>query len=226
MNPGEAKSVFLKLFIGFLSLTAAIAILSVLSGDFGDFQLKVLATTFTISAASICSMSCAAFIDKKKKREFGLVGIVLSGIAAALVIAGMWSEMDEEAYWKITLSLIVFSVALAHAFLLILPDLDSEHRWARKVSCVAVGILALQITGAVWGEIDDEGYYKLLAAVSIVVVLLTLVIPILVKIRKGGDSSIKTLVLTENQDGTFCDQSGTIYQVTKIEAGQSSGGNS
>lgn len=217
MNPREAKRIFLKLFIGFLSLTAAIAILSVLSGDFAEFQLKVLATTFSISTASICSMSCAAFIDKKKKKELGIVGITFSGIAAALMIGGIWIEINQEEYWKITISFIVFAVALAHAFLLILPDIDSEHRWAQTASCVVISVLALQITSAVWGEIDDEGYYKLLVAVSIVVVLLTLVIPILMKIRKGVDDSLRTLVLAENQDGTFSDQSGMIYRVTKME---------
>ena len=226
MNPREAKRLFLKLFIGFLSLTAAIAILSVLSGDFGEFQLKVLATTFSISAASICSMSCAAFIDKKKKRELGVIGIVFSGIAAALMTGGVWIDINEEAYWKITISFIVFAMALAHAFLLILPDLDSEHRWAQTASCVAISILALQIVSAVWGEIDDEGYYKFLAAVSIVVVLLTLVIPILMKMRKGIDDSVRTLVLTENQDGTFCDQPGTIYRVTEIDTEQDAAPNS
>ena len=225
MNSREAKRIFLKLFIGFLSLTAAIAAISVLSGDFGEFQLKVLATTFSISAASICSMSCSAFIDKKKKKELGIVGVVFSGIAAALIIGGLWIEINEEEYWKTTVSFIVFAVALAHAFLLVLPDLDSKHRWVQSVSCVAISVLALQIVSVVWGEIDDEGYYKLLAVVSIVVVLLTLVIPILMKIRKGIDDSVRTLVLTENKDGTFFDTSGTTYRVTKIETEQGSCGN-
>ena len=89
MNPENAKRIFLKLFIGFLSLTATIAILSVLSGDFDEFQLKILASSFSISAASICSMSCAAFVEKKKKKELGILGGTFSAIAAAFVIIGI-----------------------------------------------------------------------------------------------------------------------------------------
>lgn len=217
MNPENAKRIFLKLFIGFLSLTAAIAILSVLSGDFDEFQLKILASSFSISAASICSMSCAAFVEKKKKKELGILGGTFSAIAAALVIIGIWSEVSSEAYWKVTISCILFAVAFAHTFLLALPDLYLQHRWTQRASTISISILALLIVTALWGEIDDENYYRLLAVVSIVVVLLTLVVPILMKVRKSSAAATKNLVLTESQDGTFVDASGNIYRVTKID---------
>jgi len=225
MNSTDARRLFLKLFIGFLSLTALIAIFSVLSGDFGEFQVKILATTFTISAASICSMSCAAFIENEKKKELGVSGIVCSAIAMLMVICGIWIEIDDKEYWKTAITFIVFAAAFAHAFLLILPDLDEGHRWSQIASTICIGILAIQIVAAVWGEIDGEGYYKLLAVVSIIVVLLTLVIPILMKIRKGIGDTARTLVLSEGQDGTFIDKHGAIYKVTKINTEQGSGGN-
>ncbi|MEM1223482.1 MAG: hypothetical protein AAGH40_12060 [Verrucomicrobiota bacterium] len=218
MNPTEAKRLFLRLFIGFLSLTAAIAILSVLSGEFGEFQLKVLATTFSISAASICSMSCAVFIDKKNKKELGITGIVFSGIAASMIIGGLWTEINEEEYWKLTITFVVFAIALAHAFLLTLPDLSLKHKWSQVTACLFISILALQIVAAAWGEINSDGYYKFLAAISILVVLFTLVIPILMKIHSGIDEGQRILNLTENPDGTFSNNSGEIYTVTKVKA--------
>lgn len=217
MNPADAKRLLLKLFIGFLGITAFVAILSVLSGDFGEFQLKVLATTFSISAASICSMSCAAFIERKRKRGLGMLGMVCCAGAAAMVVGGVWLEVGEEIYWKSTVSLIVTAVGFAHAFLLALPGLDTKHRWVQTASTLFIAILAVQIVVAVWAEINDAGYFKLLAVVSIIVVLLTLVIPILMKIRKGGESSPKTLLLTEAGDGTYVDQQGALYQVTRID---------
>ncbi|HWL53990.1 MAG TPA: hypothetical protein VNQ90_16230 [Chthoniobacteraceae bacterium] len=221
MTPIDAKRLFLKLFIGFLGVTAFVAILSVLSGDFGEFQLKVLATTFSISAASICSMSCAAFIEKTRKRGAGVLGMVCSAVAAVMVVGGVWLDIGGEIYWKSTVSLIVAAVGFAHAFLLALPGLDARHRWAQTAADVFIAILAVQIVVAVWGEINDAGYFKLLAVVSIIVVLLTLVIPILMKIQKGSESSPKTLVLTETGDGTYRDQYGIIYQVTRMDDGDS-----
>lgn len=61
MNYTEIRRLLLKIFIGFLSLTALVAILSVLSHKFGETQLKVLLTTLSITAGSICAMSCAAY---------------------------------------------------------------------------------------------------------------------------------------------------------------------
>ena len=220
MNPPEAKRLFLRLFICFLSLTAAIAIISVLVGEFGEIQLKVLATTFSISAASICSMSCAAFIDKKKKRELGITGIVFSGIAATMVIGGIWSEINEKEYWKLTIAFIVLAIALGYAFLLTLPDLRSKHKWSQTSACLFIGILALQIIAAVWGEIDNKEYYKFLAAVSILVVLFTLIVPILMKFGTETNDTKKTLILVENSDGTFSDRLGGTYKLTKVKTEQ------
>ena len=69
------KRICLKIFLGFLGLTAVVAIISVLSGDFGELQGKILITCSAVSAASICSMSCAAFIEKKRLVKTGLTGI-------------------------------------------------------------------------------------------------------------------------------------------------------
>jgi hypothetical protein len=220
-----ARRIFLRIFVGFLILTALIAICCVLSGDFGEFEVKILASTFMVSAASICSMSCAAFIEKRRKRGFGLAGMTCAAIAALMLISGMWLEIDEELYWKSAITSVVLAAALAHAFLLILPDLDFNHRWTQIASPISIGILAIQIIVAVWGEIDSEGYYKLLAVVSIIVVLFTLVVPILMKMRKRVDKAIETLLLSKHEDGIYVDNQGNMYAVEKINTEQKGAGN-
>ncbi len=218
MNSFEAKKLFLKLFIGFLSLTALIAIVSVLAGDFGEMQLKTLATTFSISAASICSMSCAAFIEKRKIKELGIVGIALSELAASMVCFGIWIEFNGKEFWKTTTSFIVFAVATAHTLLLLLPDLKRGYTWTQYASTICILILSLQITFAFWAEIDDRVYYRVLTIISIIVVLFTLVIPILMKIGPGSQEEIvDKIVLTQNQDGTFTDKDGSLYRLEEIK---------
>jgi len=203
-------------FIGFLGLTALIAILSVLSGSFGAFQFKVLATTFSISAASICSMACAAFMEKRKLIGLGLVGIGLAAASAIFVIVGVWTEIDSEAFWKTAVTLITVTVAFAHAFLLALPDLDKVYRWLPWLSAVTIGILTLQIVGAVWGEIENEVYYRLLAVIGILLALETLLIPIMMKLSKGNHNTKKQLRLENVEGETYRDSSGKLYQVTEI----------
>lgn len=216
MNSLEAKRLFLKLFVGFLCLTAAVAILSVLSGDFGEFQMKVLASSFSISAASICAMSCAGFMAKRKQKQLGLMGMVFSVAAAVFLNAGLWLEIDGAEYWKATITLIVIAAALAHAFLLALPDLNPRYRRVQIAAGISIGFLASQIIVLIWAEVRDGSYLRFLVVVSIVVVLLTLVIPILMKIGGRGPQRRGRLLLSEKVDGTYVDESGQSYRVTKI----------
>jgi hypothetical protein len=188
MNFRELKRLSLMAFIGFLILTALIAIVSVLTGKFGELQWKILATTLTISAASI-----------------------------VLLIAGMWPEFNIDEYWKTTASCGVLALAFAHAFLLALPDLDPRHKWVQILSPIFIGILTVQIIAAFWGEIENEWYYRFLALVAIVVGLQTLVIPILMKLRKGDGIQKSKLVLSPIEGDLYRDPAGKTYRVMEIE---------
>jgi len=220
MDYTAIRKLSLRAFIGFLVATAVIAVISVLSGEFGEFQLKVLATSLTISAASVCSMSCAAFIEKKKMAALGLSGIVLAIAAAVLLIGGMWPEIKSDEYWKTAITCVVFALAFAHAFLLILPDLDERQAWVQLTSSVSIGALALLIVFAVWGEIDDKAYYRLLAVVAILVALQTLIVPILMKLRKGASRERKLLVLERIEGELYKDSAGKAYRVKEVNADQ------
>ncbi len=216
MDYGEIKKISLKVFIAFLSISALIAIVSVLSGNFGELEIKILSTTFTISAASICSMACAAFIEKRKKRIIGLSGIIFSVACACVLIAGIWLEIESKEYWKTMITLAVSSVAFAHAFLLVLPDLDIRHKWVQTVSASSIGVLAVQIITAIWGEINNDNYYRILAVVAIVVGLETLVVPILMKLKKSDNLAKKLLVLEYVNGEIYSDRKGSFFKVTEV----------
>lgn len=232
MNYTAARKLLLKVFIGFLSMTALVAILSVLSGEFGETQIKVLVTTFSITAGSICAMACAGFIERKGAKTVGIVGILAASGAVSLVIIGVWGEIDEKEYWKTTVTFIVVCIALAHACLLNLPTLVASHRWTQPASAILIALLAFQIIVAVWGEIGNEGYYRLMAALSVLVVLVTLVVPICSRLGAKADEGHpeeapdiakfchvpEELVLHRLTGFIFADQLGRRYQVTQIRA--------
>ena len=219
MNHDEARKLSLKLFIAFLGITALVAIVCVLAGEFGELQVKILLTSTTISAASICSMACAAFIGKRKLPVLGLAGIGFAVVCATLVILGVWAEIEAEGFWKLTGSIAVVAIALPHAFLLLLPELDAAHRWIQPASAVSIGVLALQIIAAIFGEIESEGYYQILAAVAIIVGLETLVVPILMKLHKGHAPTRETLVLERTEGEVYRDRAGREYRVTPLDPG-------
>lgn len=218
MDYGALRKLALKGFIGFLGLTAAIAIVFVLIDAFGELQVKVLATSLTISIASICAMSCAAFIERRRRVRLGLTGIALASLAGLLLIVGIWAEFETEAYWKITVTGIVAALGLAQAFLLLLPHLDARHAWVQRASTITIGVLVLQIIAAVWGEIENNFYFRVLTTVAILAGLETLIVPVLMKLRRGGGAVRRTLTLTHIEGETYRDSSGDVYHVRLVDA--------
>jgi hypothetical protein len=215
------KKRFLHAFVVFLGLTALIAIVSVLSGEFGELQMKILVTSFTISAASICSMSCAAFIEKQKQQGLGFSGILLSVVAAILLIFLIWLEFENEWYFKATLTVAVCAVSFAHAFLLVLPDLENKHTWIQKAATTSIAILGGQIIVALWVEIDHEAYIRALAVVAIIVVLETLLVPLFMKLKTNKNLTGRNLTLEPigPEPGRYRDANGFEYRVEKLEPG-------
>ena len=218
MNILDIRKSFLWSFIAFLSITALIAIVSVLSNNWGDTQLKVLATTFAISASSICAMSCAAFLEKHGKNIFGFIGITCAVVSCGLTIAGIWGDIGIEGYWKITVVLIVAAIAMAYALLLLRPRLAPNHKWSQAFSVVCISALALEIIVAVCGEITDEGYFRLIAVTYIITVLMTLIVPIfMILTGKEPADHLDHLVLRKVADDIYTDQSGRRLRVTQVE---------
>ncbi len=216
MNYTDIRKLSLKVFIAFLGLTALTAIITVLSGEFRWFQERVLGTSLTITVASVLSMSCAAFIEKKKRVLLGMTGIVLSIIAAVLLIAGMWTEVENEICWKITITCGVLAAGFAHALLLALPELGDRYKWVQPASSVSIAILALLIVAFVWSEIDNDLFFRILAVVAIIVSLETLVIPILMKLRKTTSYKKEKLVLQKIDDDIYEDSAGNKYRLKPL----------
>lgn len=174
----------LWVFIIFLSLTALIAIVSVFGEEFGDLQIRILGTSLTISISSVCAMSGAAFIERNKMKEVGLAGIGCSVLAALLLMVMIWGDPNSDVFLKTTSSFVILALGFAHGFLLALPDLDEKHRWVQHLTFVTIALLAGFLLVLLWGEIDNNFVFKTLAAVSIIAGLETLVIPMLMKMKR------------------------------------------
>jgi peptidoglycan/LPS O-acetylase OafA/YrhL len=231
MAPRVLRRLFLWLFLGFLGITALLAIGAVLSSEFGDTQARVLSSSASISAASVLAMACAAFRERGRVPVFGSLGIVLAGLAllAALVLIWTQSEHPSEAMIKTTLLLVVYAVGTAHAELLLLPPLARRHAVAQPVGVGLIALLAALLTIVILDPEDvAEGLSRSIAVVSILVALVTLAIPILWKLGgevRGGvaGAAVETLALRRRPDGTWVDAAGAGYRVERIEAGAGDG---
>lgn len=184
----KPKKVALWFLIVSVAISAALGIIAVLSGSFGDFQIRIILTTLTISAASICALACGALWEGRGRRVLPSVGIVLALTAAALLIAAIWFEPQSGPFWKFTASTGVLAVATAHDSLLSLAKLARRFYWGRIVSLVAVYALAALIVLCIYIQPTGDLGFRLIGATSIVVAAVTIIIPIFHRLSRDDFS--------------------------------------
>jgi hypothetical protein len=220
MDARLMRRTFLWLFIGFLGLSALLAIVAVLGGSFGELQARVCASSATISAASVCALACAAFRERERGRTLGNVGIALAGLAAAALLLMIWGDGGKWP-WRVTIVLAIWAAATAHAELLWLPRLRADHQWTQRALVGAIGVLSLLLTVLICGDASSEALMRITVVVAIVVALLTLVVPILAKIGSVapdvGARAGQELVLRLCTDGAWIDATGARYEVRRLD---------
>lgn len=217
MDVMVVRRLALQSFIGFLVLTALLAIFSVAVGEFGELEARLVCTSLAISLASICAMACAAHMEKRRQVALGAGGVALAVAAAVAVIAGVWTKASDETYWKATASLVLLAFASAHAFVLWLPDLAPGQSWVQVAAALSIGLLAALIIGGIWHQAGLETYWRLTVVVAIVVALETVVIPILTRLRGDGERlDRRPLRLLRVADGIYADAAGRRYRVEPV----------
>lgn len=211
----------LRASVGFLILSALFAVWVVLTGKFGDFEIRVLLTTLSISVASMCAMACGAHIEKTKHIIFGAVGVSFSALSLLMTQIVIWEIVDTTWFWKLCWSCVVISFALAHALLLNLPDLASNRLWLRYFADASVGSLAVLVMYLVWHEHSlGEDYFRLLVVLGIVIALLSILIPIFSKLNGASKVHDDSLLLKNVSNDIYADQAGNYYKLLKVNIEQ------
>jgi hypothetical protein len=208
-------------FVVFLSISALLAIGCVCGGKFGELEVKVLLTTLTITLASICALCCGAYAKHGRSAVPSACGIALAGMTAALVIVGVWMEIEQEGYWKAAAVLGVFTVASAHALALLGVRLAPGHGWLKVGAAAAIGLLAAVLSGMIMESVSDD-HWELVAVLAIIGALATLVIPIMSKAAGGRApaAAAGALVLRPRGDGLYSDEAGAVFEVKRVTAGE------
>ena len=221
------KVFYLRGFVGFLVLTALIAVFTVLSGEFGSVQGKILASSFSVSLASICAMSSAVFIEQRRSKLLGALGIVVTVVALLLFNAGLWLEVSWGPFWQTAFCCITVMIGLAHGFLLQLPRLAPAQRWVQRAAAYAIALSVAMICAGIISPdriADAFGYPQILTITAIAVVLLSVLVPIYARmgydqLGRGQPSleTTRTLTLEPLGDGTYRDAAGQRYALERLE---------
>jgi hypothetical protein len=183
------KKLFLYLLIASVSLSALIGIGVILFGNFGDFEGKVLATTFTIACTSILGLACGAYLETKRGNILPTCGIGFSIISAIMCLILIWSNfnIDNEFFLKTLGSITILAVACSHLSLISIAKLDAKFQWSKIILTVCVWVLVSILLYIIWFQpnSDSDFIVRVIAVLSIIITALTIVTPVLYKLSSG-----------------------------------------
>lgn len=118
------RTTVLRVLLGFLMLTALVAIINVWTD--ADEDGKVLMSSFVLSAASILILPGAARLDSNRNAPIGVLTVVLTAVASLSMLWLIWFEpQDADALSRVVGTTWLWAVAASlHAWvsLAILPD--------------------------------------------------------------------------------------------------------
>lgn len=185
-----------------LGIAALFGIVTLLTGDFGELQGKILLTTLLLAGFSITAL-CHLAVVGRSLRIVGFAGIgvsVLAFITGTVLIWRPWDNWND--LWDVTLktfavfSILAASLAQANLLLLLAERRNRVVRSGLFVTVALIGLLALLIilpvvtNGEIPGD-DGDGYWRFFGVVAILDVLGTIVIPVLGRfLRDGGPVAV------------------------------------
>jgi MFS family permease len=179
------KKAFLYLLVASVLLSAFLGIVAILSGRFGWFEVRIILTTVTIAIGSICGLACGAVLGMRAGRVLPLSGILLTIVAAAMIITGMWLEPESVLYWKLAASIAVFAVACAHLCLLSIARLSQWFQWSLGTAYVIIFGVASLIAVIIFFEVYQAEMFRLLGVAAIADAAITVLIPIFHRLSRS-----------------------------------------
>jgi hypothetical protein len=138
-NPFDLRRIFLISLIASVATSALIGIGVILFGDFGEFEVRILMTTLTVTTMSILGLACGAYLETGRGRLMPIAGIALALIAAVMCFLIIWDVLDDN--WEFVRSFLTAAMlasACAHLSLLALARLDRRFEWTRTAAHICV----------------------------------------------------------------------------------------
>ena len=177
------RRVFLLGAAALASVAALVAIVTVVSGDFGETEGKIFATLATTFAAGSALVAGLALLGRRESPLLGYAGIGLALTGFVLWSAQIWGEFAGDGYWKLVGVLTAWSLAVlivtTNRLMLSSPSLV---RVLYPATGAAAGGAALVVTVMVLRESGDG--WQLFAVLLILALLAEVLAPILE--RYGG----------------------------------------
>ena len=173
----EFKKIFLFGLIGSLIISALVAVVTVLIGEFNEIFGRVLLTLLMVITHSLISL---VFIwNDEKQNTFEKLSFFINVVFTLIVISfftsifGIWKMVPGEAVWHLYQTYFVIGFASLHG------DILSKALRKKKyidiivyINYVFIGIIVLMLQPVIYisnaTKVLGEMFFRILAAVSII----------------------------------------------------------
>jgi hypothetical protein len=177
-----ARRALIRAIVGALCVTAAVAIVVLLTGGIGDTEWRILATTSAISFFGLLAVPVGTLLEGGRATTLarGSGGLTLLTFLATL--AFIWSRHWSAGLAKTWGVLLTLAIAAAQAAAVEARRRDNDTPTVSALaagSMLTGGVLAALGVIAILAEIDTSGYYRLLGAVAVLDVLVIAVAAVL-----------------------------------------------
>ena len=183
------KRIFLYTLIGSVAISALIGIGVILFGNFGEFEVRVLLTTLTVTVTSILGLACGAYIETGRGRTLPIVGIFLSIVSAIMLFFVIWDILDDsEVFIKSVVTTSLLAAACSHLSLLSIARLDKRFAWSRIAAFICVGLLSAILLFILWFEPESTSdvISRVIGVLSILIAAVTVITPVFHKLSASG----------------------------------------
>lgn len=179
----EIQRTLLRAFVGALSATALVAIVTLLIGEPSELSARILGTTATLTWFSLFALASST-----TRTDPGLRALMFTGVGSGIVgffvsLTIIWSDFDSVP-WRPLVWAIIISTASAHAALLL--RLHGKSPQTDRVLTVTLdlnALLTLWLCALVASDRLTDAMasvgWRLLGVVSVLLALGTLLTPIM-----------------------------------------------
>jgi hypothetical protein len=178
----SGKRLVLLAVVASLCATAAVAIGTLLFGDFGETEGKILLTTAAISFYSLLALPGGILLDQRRLRALAAAAIALAVASFVLAMTLLWSELDSDGGGKLLLTLTAFAVAATQIAASASRTRAGDAAPVRRLffgASALVLVVASMVAVLIWAEVDSETYVRVLGALVVANVLLVVLQPVL-----------------------------------------------
>jgi hypothetical protein len=194
------KQVLVWLTITSLAATAVLAIGVLLLGDFGEGEGRVLLTTVAIAVCGLLALPAAVLREQNRAPVLATATIALTATLFVVFELTLWSAENSEYGWKLVGTLAA-ATGTATQISALTSRLRSGDRQSIRIvyvaACGLIVLIALLTMNAIWAEVDDGAYYRVLAALAVLNVFVLVLQPLMRRLGPKAEEAFRVRLSVE-----------------------------